>query len=82
MVKMIAYLWTQYVGCQVLVLHGETCHRTMVIGKVFIIAITTGQKKVISRQYKKDGDHEWHRLDGSIIKVHQDAMRRRPEHES
>ncbi|HFE8526864.1 TPA: IS5/IS1182 family transposase, partial [Legionella pneumophila] len=21
------------------------------------------------------GDHEWHMLDGSIIKVHQDAMR-------
>ncbi|HAU3673841.1 TPA: hypothetical protein F7078_15365 [Legionella pneumophila] len=26
-------------------------------------------------ELKKDGDHEWHMLDGSIIKVHQDAMR-------
>ena len=51
----------------------------MAIGTVFIIDITIGQRRAISlpywQSYKKDGDHEWHILDGSIIKVHQDAMR-------
>ncbi|MFO3475244.1 hypothetical protein SC065_04630 [Legionella pneumophila serogroup 7] len=46
-----AYLWKRYAGCFVLVLHGEICLQTMVTGKVFIIVITTGQKKVILPQY-------------------------------
>ena len=41
----------QYVGCFVLVLHGEICQGTMVTGTVFIIVITTGRKRVISPQY-------------------------------
>ena len=34
-----------------------------------------GYITTILAELKKDGDHEWHILDGSIIKVHQDAMR-------
>ncbi|HAU2361943.1 TPA: IS5 family transposase, partial [Legionella pneumophila] len=34
-----------------------------------------GYITAILAELKKDGDHEWHMLDGSIIKVHQDAMR-------
>ena len=30
---------------------------------------------ILAELKKKDGDHQWHMLDGSIIKVHQDAMR-------
>ena len=41
----------EYVGCFVLVLHGVTCRRIMVTGKVFIIVITTGRKGAISPQY-------------------------------
>ena len=28
-----------------------------------------------SHAVKKDSDHEWHMIDSSIVKVHQDAMR-------
>jgi hypothetical protein len=51
----------------------------MVTGKVFITVISNWSKKgyitAILVELKKGGDHEWHMLDGSIIKVHQDAMR-------
>jgi transposase len=48
MVKIIGYLWKQYVGCFVLVLHGVTCQRTMATGKALTddgIAVVIPSKK-------------------------------------
>jgi hypothetical protein len=79
MARMTDYFLRRFAGCYALAGLGETCLANMGPGKPPTTDTDHWSKRLSSGDSrcfeKKDSNHEWHMIDGSIVKVHQDAMR-------